>query len=126
MFHENCKNAAGKFEIRFYLFIYFLDDLHLQIIESISPKASVENSSAQWATFVDLPLLIYIEFFSSNRYQNCLGKKSRPPTPLYHKFVFRGKIEVSNTQLYFILNVMVCIVESTALSHQNIVASWRA
>ncbi len=31
------------------LFIFlFFDDLHLQIIESISPKASVENSSAQW------------------------------------------------------------------------------
>ncbi len=27
------------------------DDLHLQIIESISPKASVENSSANWAMF---------------------------------------------------------------------------
>ncbi len=35
-----CENAASKFEI---------DDLHLQIIENISPKASVENSSAQWA-----------------------------------------------------------------------------
>ncbi len=27
-------------------------DLHLQITESISPKASVENSSAQWAIFI--------------------------------------------------------------------------
>ncbi len=27
----------------------FFDDLQLQIIECISPKASVENSSAQWA-----------------------------------------------------------------------------
>ncbi len=26
-------------------FIFLFDDLHLQIIESISPKASVENSS---------------------------------------------------------------------------------
>ncbi len=33
--------ASSKFN-----FIFF-DDLHLQIIESISPKASVENSSAQ-------------------------------------------------------------------------------
>ncbi len=31
-------------------FFYF-DDLHLQIIESISTKASVENLSAQWAIF---------------------------------------------------------------------------
>ncbi len=47
-FHsQTCENDAGKFEILFYLFIYFyfLDDLHLQIIESISPKESVENSS---------------------------------------------------------------------------------
>ncbi len=27
---------------------FCMDDLHLQIIASISPKASVENSSAQW------------------------------------------------------------------------------
>ncbi len=30
---------------------FFFDDLLLQIIASISPKASVENSSAQWAIF---------------------------------------------------------------------------
>ncbi len=32
---------------------YFIlaDDLHLQFFESISPKASVENSAAQWAIF---------------------------------------------------------------------------
>ncbi len=35
----------------FFVFVSF-DDLHLQIIESISPKASVDNSSAQWATFI--------------------------------------------------------------------------
>ncbi len=29
----------------------FGDNLHLQIIENISPKASVENSLAQWANF---------------------------------------------------------------------------
>ncbi len=40
--------ASSKFN--FILFCYF-DDLHLQIIESISPKASVENSSAHWAIF---------------------------------------------------------------------------
>ncbi len=34
------------------LHFYFFDDLHLQIIASISPKASVENSSAQWAIFL--------------------------------------------------------------------------
>ncbi len=34
------------------LFSIFFDDLHLQIIASISPKASVENSSAQWAIFL--------------------------------------------------------------------------
>ncbi len=33
----------------FKLFVF--DDLQLQIIESISPKASVENSSTQWAIF---------------------------------------------------------------------------
>ncbi len=31
------------------MLFFFFDDLHLQIIESISPKASVGNSSAQWA-----------------------------------------------------------------------------
>ncbi len=36
-----------------YLFIQnkFFGDLHLQIIASISLKASIENSSAQWAIF---------------------------------------------------------------------------
>ncbi len=37
---------------KFYFIVYFVDDLHLQIIESISPKASVENSSAQCAIFL--------------------------------------------------------------------------
>ncbi len=32
--------------------IFYFDDLHLQIIASISPKASLENSSAQWAIFL--------------------------------------------------------------------------
>ncbi len=35
----------------FFIDFYF-DDLHLQIIESISPIASIENSSAQWAIFL--------------------------------------------------------------------------
>ncbi len=30
----------------------FFDDLHLQIIERISPKASVYNSAAQWAILI--------------------------------------------------------------------------
>ncbi len=30
---------------------FVVDDLHLQIIANISPKASVENSSAQWDIF---------------------------------------------------------------------------
>ncbi len=54
-----CFNKVGKFII----FIFFLmifkiqnliflgDNLTLQIIASISPKTSVENSSAQWAIF---------------------------------------------------------------------------
>ncbi len=35
--------------------IYFFDNLHLQIIGSISPKASVENSSALWAILLIIP-----------------------------------------------------------------------
>ncbi len=31
---------------------FFFDDIHLQIIESISPKVSVDNSSAQWAILI--------------------------------------------------------------------------
>ncbi len=38
-------------EIRFFFVFFYFDNLHLQIIESISPKAPVENSSAQWAIF---------------------------------------------------------------------------
>ncbi len=38
----------------------FGDDLHLQIIASISPKASVENSSAQWAIFLFLYIIIIL------------------------------------------------------------------
>ncbi len=40
--------ASSKF---YFILFYFFDDLHLQIIKSISPKASVENSSAHWAIF---------------------------------------------------------------------------
>ncbi len=49
------------FRIRFFFFddlhlqiiasIFFIDNLHLEIIANISPKPSVENSSAQWAIF---------------------------------------------------------------------------
>ncbi len=48
--HELVKILQESSKFHFILFFYF-DDLHLQIIESISPKASVENSSAQWAIF---------------------------------------------------------------------------
>ncbi len=43
--------------------LFFWDDLHLQIIASISPKASVENSSAQ---------IIYLfHAFLDNNLQDC-------------------------------------------------------
>ncbi len=42
-----CYNPRGLFLINF-----FFNDLQLQIIESISPKSSLENSSAQWAIFL--------------------------------------------------------------------------
>ncbi len=45
-------HTSSKFYL-IYVFIYYFDDLHLQIIESISPKASVENSSVQWAIFLN-------------------------------------------------------------------------
>ncbi len=49
--HELQKMLQASSKFNFILFFYF-DDLHLQIIESISPKASVENSSAQCAIFL--------------------------------------------------------------------------
>ncbi len=39
--------ANSKFD-----FIYYFHNLHLQIIESISLKASVENSPTQWAILI--------------------------------------------------------------------------
>ncbi len=48
--HELAKISQAYSKFGFILHFYF-DDLHLQIIESISPKASVENSSVQWAIF---------------------------------------------------------------------------
>ncbi len=41
-------HTSSKFD---FIYLFFFDDLHLQIIESISPKASVDDSSAQWAIF---------------------------------------------------------------------------
>ncbi len=38
---------------------YFFVDVHLQIIESISPKASVQNSSAQWAISLNILVTSY-------------------------------------------------------------------
>ncbi len=50
--HELRKlETSSKFYFIYFLIFYF-DDLNLQIIESIFPKASVENSSAQWAIFL--------------------------------------------------------------------------
>ncbi len=46
-----CENIVDTFKILFCLILIFYFDLHLQIIEIISPKASVENSSALWAIF---------------------------------------------------------------------------
>ncbi len=48
--HARMLQASSKFDFNFFNFFYF-DDLHLQIIESISPKVAVENSSAQWVIF---------------------------------------------------------------------------
>ncbi len=55
-YQEQFVNFPGKQGLAI-IFIYsefdfFFDDLQLQIIASISPKASVENSSAQWAIFL--------------------------------------------------------------------------
>ncbi len=49
-----CQGEGGGAFIIYWEF--FLDDLHLQIIAIISPKASVENSSTQWAIFTLLIL----------------------------------------------------------------------
>ncbi len=40
--------ASSKFD---FIYLFIFDDLQLQITESISLKASVEHSSAQWAIF---------------------------------------------------------------------------
>ncbi len=48
--HELAKILQACSKFHFILFFYF-DNLHLQIIESFSPKESVENSSAQWDIF---------------------------------------------------------------------------
>ncbi len=48
----NCRGEGGEHFLYSELEFYFFDDLHLQIIASISPKASVENLSAQWAIFI--------------------------------------------------------------------------
>ncbi len=49
--HEFAKmlQASSKLDLFWFFLNFFFYDLHLQIIESISPKASVEKSSAQWA-----------------------------------------------------------------------------
>ncbi len=44
---------------------FFLDDLHFQIIASISPKAAVENSSAQWAIFLNDKNSLYNQWRTS-------------------------------------------------------------
>ncbi len=46
--YKNRRKCSRNFIL--FNFLFFVD-LHLQIIESISSKASVENSSAQWAIF---------------------------------------------------------------------------
>ncbi len=52
---HSCRGGGEAF-IKIQNFIFIFDDLHLQIIASISPKTSVENSSAQWAIF--LPVIL--------------------------------------------------------------------
>ncbi len=49
--HIAVKGGGAFFLIQNLIFCFVFDDLHLQIIAIISPKASVENSSAQWAIF---------------------------------------------------------------------------
>ncbi len=39
----------------------FFCDLHLQVIESISPKASVENSSTQWAIWLNRIIVLWYQ-----------------------------------------------------------------
>ncbi len=48
---HNCLGGGGGGIFVYSEFDFFFDDLHLQIITTISPKASVENLSDQWAIF---------------------------------------------------------------------------
>ncbi len=58
--HELAKILQVSSKFHFILFIYF-DDLHLQITERISFKASADNSSAQRAN------ILGIYFFTVSR-----------------------------------------------------------
>ncbi len=49
---HNCQEGGLGIFLNSELDFFFFDDLHLQIIASISSKAAVENSSSQWAIFL--------------------------------------------------------------------------
>ncbi len=51
-----CLNANFIYCATYLFIFFFFNDLHLQIIASISPNASVENSSAQWAILFSMQL----------------------------------------------------------------------
>ncbi len=56
--HEVAKILQASWKFDFIYFLFFWWSTHLQIIESISPKAFLENSSAQWAILF-LSITIY-------------------------------------------------------------------
>ncbi len=60
---EGLQKLSDK--IKCFILFFFFDNLQLQIIESISPKASVENSSAQWAIFYYMAIIFVIKLVTT-------------------------------------------------------------
>ncbi len=59
--------------------------------------------------------------FFSNRYKNCLGEKSIPPTPNASQCQWL----MSRTPSFTLYSMLWCVSFSQMLSRQNLVARWR-
>ncbi len=99
---HSCRGEGGHF-FKFRIWFFFFYDLHLQIIANISPKASVENSSAQWAIF------FWKEYYTPIKMMH-KGLNILPIKDIHKFYTIKFVCKYQNCQLpiifnhYFIIN----------------------
>ncbi len=104
---------------------WIMPDHLIQIRYNIPPPNRIKFLHPQLIFFVPLPIEFF--FFQTDTKIVWVRNQYLPLQMLHNlneEFVFPAKIYISNTQLYFAFNVMVCIVESVAFPPKRWQPPW--